>query len=94
MKRQMEKIDFDIALIGCGAYGFPLASHAKKIGKIGFHIGGELQLIFGIIGKRYEDLNTVNSFIVKRKMINKYWCRPNIKERPKNYKKVEDGCYW
>ena len=94
MKDEMEKIDFDIALIGCGAYGYPLAAHAKKIGKIGFHLGGELQLIFGIIGKRYENLKHFNSFPITRKMVNKYWCRPSIKERPTNYKKVEDGCYW
>jgi len=94
MKSEMEKIDFDIALIGCGAYGYPLAAHAKKIGKIGFHIGGELQLIFGIIGKRYENLKHFNSFPIKRKMVNKYWCRPSVKERPTNYKRVENGCYW
>lgn len=27
---ECEKIDFDIALLGCGAYGYPLAAHIKK----------------------------------------------------------------
>jgi len=94
MKSHMEKIDFDVALIGCGAYGLPLAAHAKKIGKIGFHLGGELQLLFGIIGKRWEDLNLKNSFPTKNKLVNEHWVRPSINERPKNYKKVENGCYW
>lgn len=92
MKLQMEKIDFDIALIGCGAYGFPLAAHAKKLGKIGFHLGGELQTIFGIIGKRYENPSHADGIYLK--YINKHWIRPNKNERPKNYKNVENGCYW
>jgi len=92
MKLEMEKIDFDIALIGCGAYGFPLAAHAKKLGKIGFHLGGELQTIFGIKGKRYENPSHADGIYLK--YINKHWIRPNKNERPKNYKNVENGCYW
>lgn len=33
MQQKMDKIDYDICLIGCGAYGFPLAAHAKRMGK-------------------------------------------------------------
>ena len=33
MKREMDKVDYDICLIGCGAYGFPLAAYAKRSGK-------------------------------------------------------------
>lgn len=32
--------EFDIALLGCGAYGFPLAARIKKAGKIAIHMGG------------------------------------------------------
>ena len=92
MKLKMEKIDFDIALVGCGAYGFPLAAHAKKIGKIGFHLGGEVQTLFGITGKRYE--NSIHAEGIYLNYINKHWVRPSKKERPKNFKQVEDGCYW
>ena len=55
MKSQMNNIDFDVAIIGCGAYGFPLAAHAKKLGKIGIHLGGVTQLLFGIKGSRWEN---------------------------------------
>ena len=92
MKLKMNKIDFDIALIGCGAYGFPLAAHAKKMGKIGFHLGGEVQALFGIIGKRYESPTHAEGIYLN--YINKYWVRPNKKERPKNFNQVEGGCYW
>ena len=88
MKNEMSKKTFDIALIGCGAYGLPLAGHAKRLGKIGIHLGGSLQLLFGIKGKRWDNDPQVNKFY------NDYWVRPSESDKPKNYIKVEDGCYW
>ena len=46
MKNEMDRTDYDICLIGCGAYGFPLAAHAKRQKKKVVHFGGELQLLF------------------------------------------------
>ncbi len=86
MENQISKIDFDVAILGCGAYGFPLAAHIKKMGKIGIHLGGSTQLLFGVKGKRWEEHNF--------KLINEHWVRPSKSERPKNYKKVEGGTYW
>ena len=43
MKAEIDKHDYDICLIGCGAYGFPLAAHVKRLGKKAFHLGGALQ---------------------------------------------------
>ena len=54
MENEMDECDYDIALIGCGAYGFPLAAHAKRTGHQALHIGGSLQLLFGIKGNRWE----------------------------------------
>ena len=51
MKQQIDKTDFDIALIGCGAYGLPLAAYVKSLGKQAVHLGGALQLMFGIKGR-------------------------------------------
>ena len=34
------KIDFDVAIVGCGAYGFPLAAKLKACGKQAIHLGG------------------------------------------------------
>ena len=33
LKSEIDKRDFEIAIIGCGAYGFPLAAYVKSIGK-------------------------------------------------------------
>src|SRR5690606_28576019 len=60
MKKEIEKKDFDIAIIGCGAYGFPLAAHVKRLGKKAIHLGGATQLLFGIKGKRWTDRNDFN----------------------------------
>lgn len=86
MKNEMDKVDYDICLIGCGAYGFPLAAHAKRMGKKAVHIGGALQLLFGIKGKRWD--NSRNQFY------NDYWIRPNDTEKPNNAENIEGSCYW
>lgn len=88
MKKEIEKKDFDIALLGCGAYGMPLAAHIKRIGKKAVHMGGVLQFLFGIKGKRYVD-NPETA-----KYINEYFVYPSDADRPKLAEKVEGGCYW
>jgi len=87
MKNEIIKIDFDIALIGAGAYGLPLAHFCKKIGKKGLHLGGATQLLFGIYGERWKNSEEF-------KLINSYWKRPYEFEKPEAFKKVENGCYW
>ena len=87
MKLKINTIDFDIAIIGCGAYGLHLAAHVKRLGKKSVHLGGATQVLFGIIGKRWEN-NKVSS------LINQYWQRPLPTEVPTNAQSVEGGTYW
>lgn len=77
--------DFDVAIIGCGAYGFPLAAKIKEAGKIAIHLGADTQLLFGIKGKRWEDRPT-------KQLFNEHWVSPM--ERPEGYQNIEGGCYW
>ncbi|MCK9160707.1 MAG: hypothetical protein WCR45_04205 [Bacteroidaceae bacterium] len=89
MQEQMDKQDYDVAIIGCGAYGMPLAAHAKRRGKIAIHLAGWTQMLFGIYGKRWiQDKPQYSKFI------NQYWIRPSKKETPNSAKDVEGGCYW
>lgn len=88
MKKDISKINFDIAIIGCGAYGFPLAAECKRMGKKAIHLGGQVQMMFGILGKRWEEIPYYQQFI------NEYWVHPMEEEIPNNFKKVEEGCYW
>lgn len=99
MKKEVERVDFDVCLIGCGAYGFPLAAHVKRMGKQAVHLGGALQLLFGIKGNRWEDPD----YGVKEwgipygsycNLINEFWVKPSIQDTPNNVKQVEGACYW
>ena len=88
MEEQMDAIDYDIAIIGCGAYGFSLAAHAKRMGKKAVHLGGATQILFGIKGKRWDEMPEVNKFY------NKNWVYPSVEETPRYKERVEAGCYW
>lgn len=90
MKSKIEKEDFDICIIGAGAYGFPLAAHVKRMGKKAIHLAGVTQLLFGIKGNRWED------FVVwpYSNLFNEHWVRPSETEKIRDSKKVENGCYW
>ncbi|MCR4635502.1 MAG: hypothetical protein K5754_04650 [Butyrivibrio sp.] len=88
MYEEVIKEDFDIALIGCGAYGLPLASMIKDFGKIGVHMGGDLQMLFGIRGKRWDDMPESNRWY------NNAWVRPGEEYKPEGFDSIEDGCYW
>jgi hypothetical protein len=90
MKNKIDAEDYDIAIIGAGAYGLPLAAHVKRMGKKAVHLAGATQLLFGIKGKRWEE------YIVwpYTNLFNEHWVRPASNEQPQNASKVEDACYW
>lgn len=92
MKREIDKVDYDICLIGAGAYGFPLAAHVKRSGKKGFQMGGSLQLLFGIKGKRWsKDYSADYDYST---LPNEHWRAPGENEKPVGAEKVEGACYW
>ena len=81
--------DFDVAVIGCGAYGFPLAAKLKAAGKIAIHLGGVTQLLFGIKGRRWTvEYNGAYPEMMK----NPAWVHPS--ERPDRFETIEGGAYW
>ena len=92
MCNDIKKLDFDIALLGCGGYGLPLCNFIKNdLNKSCIYIGGGLQLLFGVMGDRWENNE------IWKKIIEDNDCkfiRPNVNERCKNLKNIENGCYW
>ena len=88
MCRRVRDLDFDIAIIGAGAYGLPLASFVKNCGKKAVHLGGATQILFGIKGKRWDELPFF------KQLYNVNWVRPLPAETPDNFQMVESGCYW
>lgn len=93
MKSEISKRNFDILIVGCGAYGLPLAAYGKSLGKKAIHLGGGTQLLFGIKGKRWEGKYHGDDTRFSD-LFNDYWVYPSKKERPQNANKVEGGCYW
>ena len=88
---EIAKVEFDVCLIGAGAYGLPLASFAKSLGKQAIHMGGSTQLLFGIKGRRWEEHEHAHS---TAKLFNEHWVRPLESETPANKDIVDKGCYW
>ncbi|MFC1831911.1 hypothetical protein ACFL0S_07820 [Thermodesulfobacteriota bacterium] len=88
MKAAVDLKEYDVAILGCGAYGFPLAAHVKRQGKIAIHLGGGTQILFGIKGRRWDTHPVISSFY------NDSWVRPSPEEIPIGANKVESGCYW
>lgn len=88
MKAAIDAKDFDVAIIGCGAYGFPLAAHVKRMGRKAIHMGGATQILFGIKGKRWDTHPIIGA------MYNEHWVRPAPEDVPQQASKVEGGCYW
>lgn len=96
MEKEILAFDFDVALLGCGAYGFALAASIKRAGKVAIHLGGTLQLLFGIMGRRWDGsrfggIEHMPAHIAR--YYNEDWIYP-IEEKPKEANKVEYGPYW
>jgi len=88
MENAIDATDFDIAIIGAGAYGLPLAAHVKQRNRKAIQLGGATQILFGIRGKRWDQ----RPFF--RALFNEHWIRPSADETPAAAHRVEGGCYW
>ncbi|HYX16390.1 MAG TPA: hypothetical protein VE944_18875 [Nostoc sp.] len=85
---QISRKEFDVAILGCGSYGLPLAGFIKSLSKKAIHLGGATQIMFGIKGKRWD------SRPIYQALYNPFWVRPNVKETPPNHTVMEGGAYW
>ncbi len=99
MEDEMARADFDVCILGCGAYGLPLAAAAKRMGKQAVHLGGGSQLLFGIKGKRWDNdryhwKDAPQLYTNYSSLYNEHWVRPSAEETPPSARKVEGACYW
>jgi hypothetical protein len=88
MTEEMASRNFDVAIVGAGAWSLPLVARAKHMGKWAIHLGGATQILFGIKGSRWEN----NSLVTAAD--NEAWVRPSDDERPSSFRSIEQGCYW
>ena len=92
MCKDIETLDFDVALLGCGGYGIPLCSFIQgTLKKSAIYVGGGLQLLFGVNGKRW-----LNQPLIKRESEREgsLWTRPSESETIVGNTMIEGGCYW
>jgi hypothetical protein len=89
MREQMDQVEYDVAIVGAGAYGLPLAAHALERGRQGVHMGGATQMLFGVLGRRWEF-----GYKYAKDVVNEWWVRPATDETPENHKAIENGAYW
>lgn len=90
-KSEVLKYDFDVAILGCGSWGMPLAGYIKDMGKVAIHLGGATQILFGIIGERWE---TQWPEFRALKLVNEHWTRPLPEETPGWAKGYDKNSYW
>jgi hypothetical protein len=57
--------------------------------KIGISFGGGLQILFGVIGKRWRNLERW-----QREYFNEAWIDMPVKYRPKETDVCDSGAYW
>jgi hypothetical protein len=76
------------ALIGCGGLGMPIAKMLKDRGVIAIVMGGAIQILFGIKGRRWSEHPIISKFW------NSEWVWPSDEETPGGSSAIEGGCYW
>lgn len=92
MCADISKLDFDIALLGCGGYGLPLCDFLyTKMNKSAIYIGGGLQLLFGVMGNRWMNEPMWKRIIAEN---GSKFIRPNANEQIQNQHTIERACYW
>jgi hypothetical protein len=85
----INSMDFDVALIGASGLAIPVASHVKSMGKIAIDLGGHLQVLFGVIGKRWRSREGW-----KRDYFNDWWIDMPAVYRPRQTDVCDQGAYW
>lgn len=90
---EVKNYQFDIAIIGCGSWGMPIAAEIKQMGKQVIHLGGASQLLFGIMGNRW--ISGIYEGSGYKNLMNEHWVKPKQAETPEWTENFEHGSpYW
>lgn len=82
--------EFDVALLGAGYLGVPLAARIRGQGRVAISLGGHLQVLFGVKGKRWSE-----SSEWRERYVNDSWIDMPERYRPVNDTGLPDGgAYW
>jgi hypothetical protein len=88
--KEIDGREFDIALIAAAGLAIPLASYIKKNrGKVVLDLGGILQVVFGVNGKRWLKWPSW-----REAYFNEHWVRVPDQYRPNETNVCDSGAYW
>jgi hypothetical protein len=88
MEKKVLETNAQICLLGCGGLAMPLAARLKQKGVVCIVLGGAIQILFGIKGKRWENHGVISEFFTNE------WTYPKECEIPNGFNDIEGGCYW
>jgi len=77
-----------VALVGCGGLGMIIAGRLRRAGISVIVMGGAIQVLFGIKGRRWERHDVISKFWGPS------WVWPSESETPTGSFKIEGACYW
>lgn len=87
---RIDSHQFDVALIAAGGLAIPLAAHIKRSGRIGISLGGHLQVLFGVLGRRWRSREWW-----AQHYFNEAWIDMPERYRPPHWQQLTDGgAYW
>jgi hypothetical protein len=90
LQRSIAATEPDVCLIGAGAWSLPLCSFVRRtLNRSAVHLGGGLQLLFGVRGRRWE-----SGHPLVKQLWNENWIRALPQETPKRSWKNDGGAYW
>jgi len=89
IEHEIEQRDFDIALIGAGGLALPIASFIKNKGRIALDLGGHLQVLFGVIGRRWR-----NQPVWRDTYFTDAWIDMPDRYKPGQTDVCDSGAYW
>ena len=78
IQTELSHIDFDVALVAAAGLSIPIDSFVKKMGRTSLSLGGDLQVLFGVIGKRWRD-----KLRWQQDYFNEFWIDMPERYRPK-----------
>jgi hypothetical protein len=89
LQQSIRAVSFDVCLIGAGAWSLPLCSFIReRLGRPALHLGGALQILFGVRGKRWDRHPVI------KLLFNDNWTRPLPDETPRRQWRNDGGAYW
>ena len=89
LQTQIQQRNFDVALVGAGGLAIPLVAFIKSLGKIGLDLGGHLQMLFGVIGKRWRHQAEWQQYY-----FNEFWIDMPNHYQPLEQDVCDNGAYW